>query len=52
KDEYTKAIKAVSEEIRDKILRFVMIRRTRNDVKNYFKDDLRKPTTSERKTPL
>ncbi|MDR1895482.1 MAG: phospholipase D-like domain-containing protein [Prevotellaceae bacterium] len=42
KDEYTKAIKAVSEEIRDKILRFVMIRRTRSDVKNYFKDDLSK----------
>jgi len=39
-DEYTKAVKAVSEEIRDKILRFVMIRRTRSDVKNYFKDDL------------
>jgi superfamily II DNA or RNA helicase len=41
-DEYTKAVKAVSEEIRDKILRFVMIRRTRNDVRNYFKDDLQK----------
>jgi superfamily II DNA/RNA helicase len=41
-DEYTKAIKAVSEEIRDKILRFVMIRRTRLDVKTYFKDDLSK----------
>jgi superfamily II DNA or RNA helicase len=42
KDKYTKAIKLVSEEIRDKILRFVMIRRTRRDVKNYFKDDLSK----------
>jgi len=41
-DEYTKAIKTVSEEIRDKILRFVMIRRTRSDVRNYFKDDLQK----------
>jgi ERCC4-related helicase len=41
-DEYTKAIKSVSEEIRNKILRFVMIRRTRSDVKNYFKDDLSK----------
>jgi superfamily II DNA/RNA helicase len=41
-DKYTKAIKSVSEEIRDKILRFVMIRRTRSDVKNYFKDDLNK----------
>jgi HKD family nuclease len=41
-DEYTKAIKTVSEEIRDIILRFVMIRRTRNDVRNYFKDDLQK----------
>jgi superfamily II DNA or RNA helicase len=39
-DEYTKAIQLVSEEIRDKILRFVMIRRTRRDVKTYFKDDL------------
>jgi superfamily II DNA or RNA helicase len=42
KDDYTTAIKSVSEEIRDKILRFVMIRRTRSDVKNYFKDDLNK----------
>jgi superfamily II DNA or RNA helicase/HKD family nuclease len=41
-DEYTKTIKAVSEEIRDKILRFVMIRRTRNDVRNYFNEDLQK----------
>ena len=41
-DTYTKAIKAVSEEIRDKILRFVMIRRTRSDVRNYFEDDLQK----------
>jgi superfamily II DNA or RNA helicase len=39
-DEYTKVIKKVSEDIRDKILRFVMIRRTRNDVKTYFPDDL------------
>jgi superfamily II DNA or RNA helicase len=41
-NEYMKAIQTVSEEIRDKILRFVMIRRTRNDVRNYFKDDLQK----------
>ena len=41
-EEYTKAIKTVSEEIRDKILRFLMIRRTRSDVRNYFKDDLQK----------
>jgi ERCC4-related helicase/HKD family nuclease len=39
-NDYTETIKRVSEEIRDKILRFVMIRRTRSDVKNYFQDDL------------
>ncbi|KAA6346192.1 ATP-dependent RNA helicase DbpA [termite gut metagenome] len=42
KDAYKKAIKSVSNEIRDKILRFVMIRRTRNDIKNFFQDDIQK----------
>lgn len=42
KEAYKKAIKSVSDEIRDKILRFVMIRRTRNDVKSFFQDDLQK----------
>jgi superfamily II DNA/RNA helicase len=41
-DDYKEAIKRVSEEIRDKILRFVMIRRTRSDIRNYFRDDLSK----------
>ncbi|KAA6338474.1 ATP-dependent RNA helicase DbpA, partial [termite gut metagenome] len=39
---YKKIIKTVSDEIRDKILRFVMIRRTRTDVKTFFQDDLQK----------
>lgn len=39
-EEYRRVLKNVSDEIRDKILRFVMIRRTRSDVKNYFQDDL------------
>ncbi len=42
KDEYRRAIKEVSNTIRDKVLKFVMVRRTRSDVKTYFKDDVTK----------
>ena len=42
KDEYRKVIKEVSNTIRDKVLKFVMVRRTRSDVKTYFKDDVSK----------
>src|SRR5690554_5825576 len=41
-EEYRKAIKEVSETIRDKVLKFVMVRRTRTDVKTFFKDDMSK----------
>lgn len=47
-DEYSKddplfkqAIKDVSNEIRDKVLKHVMVRRTRKDVINYFKNDMK-----------
>lgn len=36
---YKDAIKAVSREIREKILKHVMVRRTRSDVMTYFKTD-------------
>lgn len=39
---YRKAIKEVSDAIRDKVLKFVMVRRTRSDVKKFFKDDVQK----------
>ncbi len=37
--EYKEAIKAVSREIRERILKHVMVRRTRKDVVTYFKKD-------------
>jgi len=40
--EYKKLIKQVSNEIRNSILRYVMVRRTRSDVKTYFKIDITK----------
>ena len=40
KAEYNRAIKQVSDGIRDKVLKFVMVRRTRTDVKTFFKDDI------------
>ncbi len=40
KEKYQEAIKEVSNEIRTKVLQHVMVRRTRNDVKTYFKDDI------------
>ncbi len=38
---YKIAIKEVSNEIKDKVLKHVMVRRTRKDVLNYFKDDIK-----------
>lgn len=40
--EYKKLIKEVSESIRNNILRYVMVRRTRKDVMTYFKTDMNK----------
>jgi superfamily II DNA/RNA helicase len=39
---YKNTIKEVSDTIRDKVLKFVMVRRTRTDVKTFFKDDMQK----------
>ena len=41
-DAYQELIKNCSEEIRDKVLREVMIRRTRTEIENVYKDDLEK----------
>lgn len=38
--EYKKLIKEISEDIRNSILRYVMVRRTRTDVITYFKNDM------------
>ncbi len=38
--EYKKLIKEVSDDIRNRVLRYVMVRRTRNDVMTYFKGDV------------
>ena len=38
--EYKKLIKEVSDEIRNSVLRYVMVRRTRKDVMTYFKADM------------
>lgn len=38
--EYKKLIKEISEDIRNSILRYVMVRRTRSDVMTYFKKDM------------
>ncbi|MFM7468414.1 MAG: helicase-related protein, partial [Vampirovibrionales bacterium] len=39
-DEHLETVKAISDEIREKILRHVMVRRTRGDIKKFFKSDL------------
>ena len=41
-ERYINAVKQVSKEVRDKILKYLMIRRTRTDIKNHFKDDIKK----------
>lgn len=40
--EYINAVKRVSQELRDKILKYLMIRRTRTDIKKYFQKDIKK----------
>ena len=44
--EYKLAIKAISEKIKNNILRYVMVRRTRNDVVTYFQEDIEKQKLS------
>lgn len=39
---YKKVIKEVSDEIKQKVLKHVMVRRTRHDVVTYFKEDMQK----------
>ncbi len=38
--EYKEAIREVSKEIREKVLKYVMVRRTRNDVLSWFRKDI------------
>lgn len=44
--EYMQQLRANSEEIRNKILRHIMIRRTRSEIEQYYKDDLAKQNLS------
>jgi len=39
-DEYTKETREIAKEIRNKVLKYVMVRRTRKDIETYFKEDL------------
>jgi len=42
REEYMKAVKKNGEKIRGDVLRHVMVRRTRDDIENYFENDLKK----------
>lgn len=44
--EYIETVKVVSKEVRDHVLKHVMVRRTRTEVLKYFIDDLRKQNLS------
>jgi superfamily II DNA/RNA helicase/HKD family nuclease len=44
--EYIDSVKQVSKEVRDKILKFVMVRRTRTEVIKYFSEDMQKQGVS------
>ena len=39
-DEYMKVTSEIAKEIRNKVLKYVMVRRTRKDIETYFKEDL------------
>jgi len=40
-EEYMNAVKEISQKIRDRVLKYVMVRRTRNEIKKYFEEDLK-----------
>lgn len=40
--EYFATVKGVAKEVRDKVLKYIMVRRTRNEIVNYFADDVSK----------
>ncbi len=40
--EYIEAIKETSKKVRDQVLKHVMLRRTRSEIKNYFSEDITK----------
>ncbi len=40
--EYIKTVKDNAKEIRDKVLKYLMVRRTRSEISKYFADDLKK----------
>jgi len=40
--EYFETVKDVAKEVRDKVLKYIMVRRTRNEIVNYFGDDVSK----------
>lgn len=39
---YFEAVKSISKEVRDKVLKYIMVRRTRNEIVNYFAEDVAK----------
>jgi len=41
-DEYIKTVKTNAKEIREKVLKFLMVRRTRSEIEKYFPEDLKK----------
>ncbi len=42
KDEYIATVHENAREIRDKVLKYLMVRRTRSEIEKYFSDDLKK----------
>ena len=39
---YIKTVKEISKEIREKVLKYIMVRRTRSEIEKYFPDDIKK----------
>ena len=40
KEQYMEVVRSNAKEIRERVLKYLMVRRTRNEIKRYFKDDL------------
>jgi len=41
-DEYREEVRIMAKEVREKVLKYIMVRRTRNEIIRYFNDDIKK----------
>lgn len=51
-DRYISTVKEISKEIREKVLKYIMVRRTRNEIEKYFPKDMEQQRFPEIQKPI